>query len=796
MSHQLIKPRSRAGVTFVTALGVAVLLFLPFVLMDKGYFIYYGDFNVQQIPFYKMAHEAVLNGQWGWSWTTDLGANFIGSYSFYLLGSPFFWLTTAFPTDSVPYLMAPLLVLKLAFCALAAYAYLRRFVKPDLACIGGLLYAFSGFSVYNIFFNHFHEAMLYFPLMLWAMEVFMTENRRGVFAVFVCLSALNNYYFFIGQAIFLIAYWFIRRLSGGWGGSPVKLFWLAFEAIVGTAGAAILLLPSYLAVIQNSRTANLLSGWDLLVYSKPQRLLDILHSFFFPQDPPAHPNFFPDADNKWASMSAYLPLFGCTGVIAYLQSRRHNDWLRRMLLFCLVCTVIPGLNAMFQLMNAMYYARWYYMMVLMMVLATVMTLDREDEQPVDWKHAFWCSGGITAAFALGVGLAPTKDDDGQWVLGLMQRPDRFWATVALAAIGLLVAGLVVWMRRQSTAQFFRFALSCTAVIALVTAWFSLGVAKSTSNYPASYVIDTAIEGGNFQLPDNSDFSRVDTPHAMDNQAMFWGMPTIQAFHSIVPGSVMDFYQSIGVNRSVASRPEVGHYALRSFLSVRWLFDYTDADGQLRKKDFFETDGETEMPGWVSAGEQNGFRIYENRCYIPMGFSYDYYLTRSQYNDLPRSRREKALLKALVVEDKDEAAVSGLLSPLPVEEVSFSETAYRQDCAERRHQSVSSFTVTDTGFTAVRSADTDNLVFFSVPYESGWSATVNGQPTTVLRSGVGFMAVRCPAGQKVSIRFTYTTPGLSAGAQISGAAVAVWLLYLLGCSLVHRVRRARKENARH
>ena len=142
MSHQLIKPRSRAGVTFVTALGVAVLLFLPFVLMDKGYFIYYGDFNVQQIPFYKMVHEAVLNGQWGWSWTTDLGANFIGSYSFYLLGSPFFWLTTAFSTDVVPYLMAPLLVLKLAFCALAAYAYLRRFVKPDLACIGGLLYAF------------------------------------------------------------------------------------------------------------------------------------------------------------------------------------------------------------------------------------------------------------------------------------------------------------------------------------------------------------------------------------------------------------------------------------------------------------------------------------------------------------------------------------------------------------------------------------------------------------------------------------------------------------------------------
>lgn len=790
MSHQLIKPRSRARLTFLTALGMAVLLFLPFLLLDRGYFIYYGDFNVQQIPFYKLAHEAVRSGNWGWSWTTDLGANFIGSYSFYLLGSPFFWLTLPFPTDWVPYLMAPLLILKLGCCALAAYVYLRRFVKPDFACIGGLLYAFSGFSIYNIFFNHFHEALIWFPLMLWAMEVSMAENRRGVFALFVCLSALNNYYFFIGQAIFLIAYWFIRRLSGGWGGSPVKLFWLAFEAILGTAGAAVLLLPSYLAVIQNSRTENLLSGWDLLVYSKPQRLFDILHSFFFPQDPPARPNFFPDADNKWASMSAWLPLFGCTGVIAYLQSRRHTDWLRRMITFCVICALIPGLNAMFQLFNAMYYARWFYMMVLMLVLATVLTFDREDEQPVQWGRAFLWSGGITAAFALFVGLAPNKNDEGQWVLGLMNRPDRFWATVLLTAIGLLLAALVVWMRRRYSEQFFRCLFSCVAGFSLMASWFSVGLAKSTANYPADYVIDTAIEGGDFQLTDTAgSFARVDTPHAMDNQAMFWGMSTMQAFHSIVPGSIMEFYDSLDISRSVASRPDTSHYALRSFLSVRWLFDYADEDGQVGKTDFFETDGVTEMPGWIAAGEQNGFCLYENRCYIPMGFSYEYYLTRSAYDELPPTRREKALLKALVVEDADEATVSGMLSPLPVETTSFSERVYEQDCQNRRHQSVSAFTVTSTGFTASRSSDQRNLVFFSVPYEDGWSATVNGESVPILRSNVGFMAVECPAGQNVSIVFTYATPGLQDGVRISGAAGIVFLLYLLGWTVYRRMRRA-------
>ena len=289
------KPKERALLSFLLPLAAAALLFLPFLIYDKGYFIYYGDFNVQQIPFYQMAHDSVRSGNIFWSWTTDLGANFVGSYSFYLLGSPFFWLTLPFPSAAVPYLMGPLLILKFACSSAAAYALLRRFVRPDYALIGGILYAFSGFSIYNVFFNHFHEAIIYFPLMLLGLERFMKDDKRGLFGLMVCLSALNNYYFFIGQAIFIVIYWFVRMFSGEWECTMPKFLWLVFEAVVGTAGAAVLLLPSYLAVIQNPRTESMLAGWDLLIYNKPQRLFDILHSFFFPQDIPARENFFPDS---------------------------------------------------------------------------------------------------------------------------------------------------------------------------------------------------------------------------------------------------------------------------------------------------------------------------------------------------------------------------------------------------------------------------------------------------------------------------------------------------------------------
>ena len=196
-------------------MGTAAVIFVPFMLYDKGYFLFYGDFNVQQVPFYQMCHDAIRSGNWRWSWTTDLGANFIGSYSFYLLGSPFFWLTIPFPSAAVPYLMGPLYILKFGCACMTGCIYLRRYCQTgNLAVLGGMLYAFSGFSVYNVFFNHFHEAIVFFPLLLWAMDEYMYHRRRGVFAFFTFVCCFVNYYFFVGQVVFLALYWLVRFFSG------------------------------------------------------------------------------------------------------------------------------------------------------------------------------------------------------------------------------------------------------------------------------------------------------------------------------------------------------------------------------------------------------------------------------------------------------------------------------------------------------------------------------------------------------------------------------------------------------
>ena len=366
-----------------------------------------------------------------------------------------------------------------------------RFLKPDFALLGGILYAFSGFSIYNIFFNHFHEAIVYFPLMLLFMEMYMKDGKKGLFAVSVFLSALSNYYFFIGQALFLIIYWLVRTFSGDWEHVGRRFFGIAFEAVVGTAMAGVLLLPAFYAVTQNPRTENIMAGWDLLIYSKPQRFFDIIHSFFFPQDI-RRGQAFPRLRQQMGIHVGMASVFGCTGVFAYMQSRRHTDWVRRLVIILVIAALIPGFNAAFQLFNSMYYARWFYMLVMILVLATMLAIQDEENVHVNWKRAFGWTAGITAFFALLVGLFPkswTPDEKtGKIAFGLYntEYPQLFWVAVSVAAVSLILSALLIALHLRERRLFFRWSVGITVSVILIFGWYSIGVGKGQGRFASTH----------------------------------------------------------------------------------------------------------------------------------------------------------------------------------------------------------------------------------------------------------------------------------------------------------------------
>ena len=316
--------RSRYWQVFWLCFAVAAALFLPHCIIDGlngDFFHYAGDFNDQQISFYSYANNFVKQGG-SFSWATDLGSGFVNSYSFYLCGSPFFWLTLLLPYRWTPWAMVPMLCLKFAVAGGGAYLWMRRWVKDERwSMVGACLYAFSGFTVYNVFFNHFLDVVALFPYMLKALDDAVLDRRHGAFPFWVAVNLLNNYFFFAGQAVFLIIY-FVCMVAGGRYKLNLRLFGaLAFQTVLGCCMGCALLVPAALSLVQNPRTIDPFNGYGYLVYGSAQQYLAIFYSAFLMPDAPYLKDLFQEGILKHTSMTVYLPVVGIAGGLVFCRVR-------------------------------------------------------------------------------------------------------------------------------------------------------------------------------------------------------------------------------------------------------------------------------------------------------------------------------------------------------------------------------------------------------------------------------------------------------------------------------------------
>lgn len=786
---RLLTPRGQSHKKFWQAVGLcaltAAIFFLPFYILDGGFFHYAGDFNSQQITFYRYMNGFVKGAGYPdsafagaprntFSWATDLGSGVMNAYSFYLYGSPFFWLSVLLPQSWLPYMMVPLLVLKFGVAGGGAFLYLRRYVKNEnYAVLGACLYALSGFAVYNVFFNHFVDVVALFPYLLWALDEAIYENRHGLFAFWVAVNLLNNYFFFVGQVIFLCIYFVCKLTAKDFRLTGRKFGHLLWESVLGVAMGCLLLFPAVLSLLQNPRTIDLSSGWGFLAYAKVQQYLAILLSWILPPDSPYLTSVWSEGVIKWTSMTAYLPLCSLAGAMAYWRSRKA-DSKKRIVAVCAVCALVPVLNSAFYALNSSYYARWYYMPTLILAAMTVNALEDPD---VDLDAPARGIGWIMLA-TLVFAVVPVRDDTtGTWSFGVLKNPEQFFVVLGFGLLGLMLYRYLCGIWRQNS----RFAQRMTAAVLVFACVFSMvhiGIGKFGQWHTDSDLVEqdtNALQLKN-DLPEGD--YRIDTYKIHDNIGMWLDKSCLQYFGSTAAPSILSFYPGLGVKRDVRSEPEITNYALRGLLSVEYLITTPE------KRESFEDEADA---GWTYLADVDGYTLYHNDNYVPMGFTYDYYVTKTTYEASVKTLRSNLLLRALVLEDEDVKAYGQYLTELPdamLDDLHYD--SYTQDCADRRAHSCSVFQMNNAGFHAEITLDKTNLVFFSVPYDDGFTAYVNGEKTDILRVDEGLMAVLCPAGTS-SIDFVYQAAGLSASRVVTAVAIPVWVVYV--AYFVHRKRRS-------
>lgn len=755
----------KSFLSFITAFLIFAVCVSISLFSTRGIWIYYGDFNIQQIPFYIHLHDLVRSGNLCYDWSTDLGGSVIGCYSFYILGSPFFWLSVPFKSEWVPYLIPWINALKYGVMALTSYLWLKRHTKnEEAAFMGSLLYAFSGYSGAVLVYNHFHDVCALFPLWLLCFDLLMEKKKRIPYILMTMLMAIVNYYFFVGEAVFLCIYFFCRYFFRKEENSrlhSLKLTWRALWcSFTGVILSLWYLIPAIYYTMGNSRLKSVLLGANLVAYEEPVMPLGIVKNTVLLPDLSGLNSMFNAQYSRVSGVGAYLPMISIACVIAYFIIYKGKDvsfeykWPKRILFVSLIFAFIPGLNALFSALNTEYYARWYFMPVLIMALVSVRVLEtlpaeKENISPII-KGNIWVTGFI-AFFAI-CAVLPAKTEEGELtILGALKNPEQLAAellfTVLMTGVFFVLLCWVFKKTKSIKPIVISVSVACFLTCGLMITEGDMLVEKERANAFIGQCLKNRVE-----FPKTEDWYRIETEQDVFNYPMVWNMPTNTSFISTISPSIIDFYEGIGLSRKVTSRLTVSRIGARTLFSTRYLI----VEKETPIEHIGHIDEDADLSKFTLMTSSNGFDIYENNHYIPMGFSFDEYVTEEEFAEGggEDGAIDRGLLRYLVLREEDVEEYGQYMTRASAENLrSVTSSKFALECDKKREHACTDFKTSKTGFTATAHMERENLLFFSVPYDECFTAYVDGVETPIVKVDFGFSAVLVPEGDH-DVEFKY------------------------------------------
>lgn len=779
---------------FIVSLLTAAAAIVPILIKNHGYMAMSHDFSAEEISYNILMNKAVKSGEILWNWGIDLGSNFIETFSFYGLGSPFVWITLLFPASMVPLLMGPMMILKFAVAGTIASVYFNRHIKNrTLVILASVLYAFSGFQCSSVVFYHFQDPVAFFPLLLIGLEKLMEEKKHGFLVLGVAVNALCNYVFFFAEVMFIVIFYIVKYMiprieqlrseNGKHNASGIirqilsPILSCCVEGIIGVAIAGILFVPSIYGTMSNSRISNHLPSTEWFSMSTVQ-WLQLIKAFYLPGET-MNANLSVSYSD-WMTNSAYIPLFGAVFALTYAMTKK--DWLSRMLKVSMVCAIIPVLNNMFSFLSGEEYRRWYFMFILLMVLATAKVIENRDEFRL--KKPVIISAILFVMLMIMIFInQKTLGDNG------IYKNELFVLSALLGIAGPVAAvtlPAITGGRRKLT---YRLYVALAVFISACTLGTTIkDYQTATDNSTLDFKTYGATYGENVyayltEIPAQLEKDVLPYRYYFDegigytyyNIAMTEMLPSINSFCSTVHSSISEYYDSIGLLR--ATWTPAGPGGIRELLGAKYVVSLID------------------QPIYTYIGECNTstgqtLKLYENDNALPLGFTYDIYVTRSYFDTLDDWIKPTAMLKMLVIEDDDEPIVSQYLrkydpyvdGAILYDEVYDIAREHLSECSEN-------FDYGKNYFSSTITSDGEKYAFYAVPYDKAWHAQVNGEEVQILNIN-GLMGIKINQGVN-EIKFDYVYKPLKYGIVLSIFGIIAWIIYVFMCRRLGTVRSFKK-----
>lgn len=752
---------------------ISLIVFKDFIVSKKLYlFTDIGSDSINSYwPTYTLISDYLGNGTFpGWSFQTGMGQNIFPQN----FGDPFRYIYYLSDRETIPYLIFYVELVKIFIAAGLFYSFLRILNLSTVSSVfGALVYGFSGYMIVGGGWYIFSTEVVYVALLLYSFERFYQKGSWVLFAVSVALIAAYNPFNLYLQCLLIFVYSAVRIFNQP--DLKIKQFLLMEGKLIlmGTIGlgiSAFFFIPAADLFLQSPRVGgesglfSSLSSVSKFSVSDAGQLRTALARLF------STDLLGNGSDFKGWNNYLEAPVFYCS-ILALLLfpqlflniSKKRKVSYGLLFAVALIMILIPYFRYMFWLFTGNYYRTFSLFVTLLLIFFSVRSLDYLIRQQ---KLNIWLLL-LTSLLLLSVlYLIPVRINQ----VTVVDSGIRSNIKILI----ILYAGILIlaYFKRTRYTGIILLVVMLTIELVYMTSGsvnnrkvLTSEKLKEKSGY--NDFTNNAIE---LLKSKDSSFYRVNKDYFSDyaghlglNDAKYQNYFGTSSYHSFNQKYYIEFLDAFGEidakneEQTRWARGLISNPLLQSFASVKYNLSKSDNPDFLKfNNNLIDSVGDV--------------KILKNINFIPLGFAYDTFIKRSLFNKLGKLQKDMSVFKAFIIDDNsfhDFEGFNEFQSRDTTTDFSFTNLNHKIELLKQDTLNITSFTENEIAGTV--NSNSEKLLFFSIPYDSGWKAALDDHDIDIHVVNAGLMGIKIPKGQhKVVLK--YFPPYIKSGAVISVLAL--------------------------
>ncbi|NHM30005.1 YfhO family protein [Neobacillus terrae] len=631
---------------FLFMLIVAGVLFSDFIVHKRLYIFYDigGDTRQSYWPMYKYLYDAILNGTLkSWSFQIGLGTSTFTLYAF--LFDPFFWIILLFPVHFIPYGILVVTIMKLLISGYLFYLYINIFqISKFPAVISSLIWAFNGYMMLWGQHYWFATMLVFFTFLMFSVELWRRGKNPYLFPVSIALLGINSPYFLFMISIFLFFYVTFHFLLsekkielGKYINLLIKFFGLYF---LGLGAAAVVFLPVSYLILSSPRINGTFITSDIFQLATYKEYTSIFLRMFSNNTLGIGMPYFGSINYYEGPMlSSSLLLFLMVPQLMFLKTSSKNKIIiYAIITLCLLSLIFPFFSNMFSAFSSFNY-RWNFFIIFIIVFSIGFMLKEFSQgSKVSYLGIILSTLIVIVGWYLSYkimqshGMIPKHYLDIRYLQGIAK-----W----IAGFLILYTLIIMMIHKNLTVIWIALTVAVSGELIVMnypTINERLTVPNNVEEKKEGYY-DYSNEAIDYIKEIDQNLYRIDKNYVSysNNDSLFQDYNGVKSYNSLNNPSYFSFLQVLDTefnNHNIISGFNRRN-DLRNLVGVKYVLSKDD-----------------EIPqGYKKLKSFHGVTVFKNPYALPMGFTYDSYISEKDFEALSPIEKDETLMHAVVINKK-------------------------------------------------------------------------------------------------------------------------------------------------